>query len=680
MLVRFQKFELDAQRYQLSRAGRVVKLERIPMELLLFLVEQRGMLVSREAIVERLWGKDVFLEAEHSVNTAINKVRSALQDDLADPQFIQTVKGKGYRFIAQVEVCDTPVPAVEAQIAALSPAVALIPEGEFRTSGEGPPATASRAVIEDGPTELDTRQSLESSEPQEFVGDEALPDGSTPSAATKRSFWRPALAVFAIAAVLCTALLVRILSQRKADAPLGPNANIHSLAVLPFINLSHDAEHEYFVDGMTDQLITDLAQMKSMRVISRTSVMQYKEVRRPLPEIAQALNVDAVVEGSVQYSGHRVRITAQLLDARHDRHLWAHTYDRDQGELLALQTDVTRDISSEIVGEFGVSRQTTLSRNHVESPEAYDAYLRGRYFWNKRDLQSIQKSIEYYDRAIQADPQYALAYAGLADSYSVMSDLDSWGRAKAVSNAELAAQKALQLDGSLAQPHATLASLKQFVEFDWTGAEKEFRQAIALNPSYATAHQWYSNYLSLMNRHDEAILEAQRALELDPLSLIINAQMGWAFYYARRYDEAIAQLKKTLDLDSTFTPARHRLAAAYELKGMHGAAIAELQKMGKGLDENAAYLALLGYAYAHSGNLKEAERMRARITLHPPAFGDSDLALIYTGLGDNDKAFESLHRARAAREVVGVRADPLFDPLHSDPRFQELFRTMNFPE
>ena len=347
---------------------------------------------------------------------------------------------------------------------------------------------------------------------------------------------------------------------------------------------------------------------------------------------------------------------------------------------LALQTEVTRDISNEIVGEFGVSPSTPVSR-HGENSAAYDAYLHGRYFWNKRDPQSIQKSIEYYDLAIQADPQYALAYAGLADSCSIMSDLDPWGRAQAISNAELAAQQALRLDGSLAQPHATLASLKQLVDLDWTGAEKEFRLAISLNPNYATEHQWYSNYLSLMGRHDEAILEAQRALELDPLSLIINAQLGWAYYYARRYDEAISQLKKTLDLDAKFTPARHRLAAAYELKGLHATAITELQEMGNGLDENAAYLALLGYAYAHSGNRKEAEKMRSRITLHAsPSFGDADLALIYTGLGDKDKAFEYLDRARAARGIVGVRVDPLFDPLRSDPRFHELFRNLHFPE
>jgi len=458
---------------------------------------------------------------------------------------------------------------------------------------------------------------------------------------------------------------------------------VHSLAVLPLVNLSHDPDQDYFVDGMTDELITVLAQASSLRVISRTSVMRYRGAKTPLPEIARALAVDAVLEGSVVRSDGRVRITAQLIDARSDRHLWARSYERNQGDVLAIQDEVAQDIGREIAAKFRPEARVGGDQNSSVSPQAYDDYLRARYFWNKRSADALKQSVEYYRRAIQADPGYARAYAGLAQTYAVMATPGLLGPQEAFSRAQEAARKALALDGTLAEAHATLGLMQEDYGWDWQAAEKEFGQAIAVDPGYATAHQWYSNHLSLMGRHREALTEAKRALALDPLALPVNAQVGVAFYYAHRYEEAIEQFQKTLNLEPGFALARERLAAAYEQKGLYREAISELEKGESAAAERTTSMAWLGIAYARVGRTREAEKILLKMRALSPKLWVSpcDLAAIYIGLGENSKALGYLKEAYVERDsgLNSLQVDPIFDPLRSDPRFQDLIRGMAFP-
>ncbi len=492
-----------------------------------------------------------------------------------------------------------------------------------------------------------------------------------------------ALAGLVVVAVLWVALnggwRNRVLG--RAAAP-----RIESLAVLPLVNYSRDVEQDYFADGMTDALIADLAQISALRVISRTSAMQYKGSKKPLPQIAQELNVDAVVEGSVQRSGNRVRILAQLIHGPTDTHLWAQSYERDLRDVLSLQSQLAQAIASEIKVTLTPREQAQLSLARPVNPEAHEAYLRGRYFWNKRTEEGFRRGTEYFNQAIEKDPNYALAYAGLAYTYSLMghelySLLDP---RDAYPKANAAALRALKLDESLAEAHAVLGDVKFRYEWDWSGAEREYKRAIELNPSYTTAHQWYSHFLLPLGRAEESLAESKRALELDPLSLVINMHMGWHYLYARQYDQAIEQLRKTLDLDQDFLLAHLFLGQAYELKAMYAEAMAEFQKaiaLSRGAPPN---VAALGHLYAVSGKrdaarkvleeLKESSKRR-----FVPSY---EIAVVYAGLGEKDQAFGWLQKAFEQRDsgwLVDLRVDPRFDLLRSDPRFADLVRRVGLP-
>ncbi len=466
----------------------------------------------------------------------------------------------------------------------------------------------------------------------------------------------------------------------------GQPAPIRSLAVLPLENLSRDPEQEYFADGMTEALITDLAQIGALRVISRTSVMRYKGTEKSLREIARELNVDGVVEGSVLRAGERVRITAQLIQAPTDRHLWAKSYERNLRDVLALQSEIARAITDEIRIKITREERARLSKSRPLEPEAYQLYLKGRYFWNKRSEEGFKRGIDYFNQAIHKDPNYALAYAGLAYSYnllghelySVLHPREAYPKAKA------AATKALELDETLAEAHSVLADIRFRYDWDWLGAEREHKRAIELNPGYATAHQWYSHYLLPMGRTDESLAESKLALELDPLSLIINLHLGWHYLYVRQYDKAIEQLRKTLELDPNFVLARLFLGQAYEQKAMHEEAIVEFQKAISLSRGGPVHVAALGHAYAVSGKRGEAQKVLERlIELSKRRYVPSyEISVIYAGLGDKEQAFAWLQKAYEERDsswLLDVNLDPRFDDLRSDPRFADLVRRVGLP-
>ncbi len=500
--------------------------------------------------------------------------------------------------------------------------------------------------------------------------------------------WPLALGLVAVPALVVLGVAVGLNVGGWRERLFGTGApRIESIAVLPLENLSRDPEQDYFADGMTEALISDLAQIRALRVISRTSVMQYKGARKPLPEIARELNVDAVVEGSVQRAGDRVRITAQLIHAPTDKHLWAQSYERDLRDVLALQGEVAQEIAREIKIAVTPAEATRLAKARRANPEAHEAYLKGRYYWNKKSEQGLNKGIEFFQQAIDLDPAYAPAYAGLADAYNTLanrgyiSPKDGWPKARA------AARRALALDDSLGEAHASLAFGAFYYDWDWAGAETECRRAVELNPNYATVHHWYSHYLIAMGREAESLAESQRALELDPLDLSIVIHLGWHYYMVRRYDPTLRQLQAALEMDPNFPLAHIHLGFYYEQTGKFDQAIAAFQKAINLAPGSTEPLAGLGHAYAVAGRRADARKVLEQLQefskqRYVSAF---DIAVIYAGLGDKEQAFAWLDKAYEEHAsgfsgLVYLAVEPRLDPLRADPRFQALLRRMNFPD
>ncbi len=455
---------------------------------------------------------------------------------------------------------------------------------------------------------------------------------------------------------------------------------IESIAVLPLENLSRDPEQDYFADGMTEALIACLAKIGALRVISRTSVMRYKGARGPLPEIARALDVDAIIEGSVLRSGNRVRITALLVEAAKDRHLWAETYERDMDDILGLQSEVAQAIAGEIRVKVTPQEEARLARPRAVDPEAYQAYLKGRYHWEKRSEEGLRRALVFFREAIDRDPTYALAYVGLADYYIALGNYSLEGSHQSFSRAKAFALKALELDPASAEAYTSLGSVRGSYEWDRTGAERDFQRAIALNTNYATAHHWYADHLVSLARFDEGFEHIARAQSLDPLSLVISADVAGYLFYARRYDEAVAQIRKTLDLDPGFAPAYRQLGGIQEQMGLYAEAVEAFEKT-RELTGGAVYsLTALAHAHARSGNREEATRILRQLEdISKKRFVSCyAVAAVYVAMGDADRAFEWLRRAVRDRDraLIWLKVGPRFDPLRSDPRFQDLLRVV----
>lgn len=489
-----------------------------------------------------------------------------------------------------------------------------------------------------------------------------------------------------LAGVLFLAAMVGLEVDGLRNRLLGraqPQA-IRSLAVLPLENLSPDPQQEYFADGMTEALITELSQITALRVISRTSVMQYKNTRKPLPEIAKQLDVDVVVEGSVQRSGNEVGINVQLIHARTDRSLWAKPYERDLRDVLSLQREIARAIASEIRTTITAKEQSRLAPTRPVDPEAYDAYLRGRYHWNRRRPEDLGKSVTYFQQAIDKDPTYAPAFAGLADAYNLFDYYRVLPGKVAFLKAKTAASKAVELDSTLADAYTSLAYAAWMYDWNWLFAETELKRAIELNPKYSVAHHWYAFYLQSTGRFDEATSEMKQALALDPLSLAINRGLATGMYYTRQYDLAIEQYRRTAEMDPDFPDVHHKLGMAYLLNGMHEVAITEIQKAVTLSEGNPRYLGGLGYSYAVSGKPAQARKILLQLQeLSKERYvSPYDLAIIYLGLGKRDQAFQSLEEACVVRsqDLLLIKVDPVFEAMRQDARFADLLRRIGLPQ
>jgi serine/threonine protein kinase/Flp pilus assembly protein TadD len=459
-----------------------------------------------------------------------------------------------------------------------------------------------------------------------------------------------------------------------------PQRTISSVAVLPFVNMANDPEAEYLSDGITESLINSLSQVPELRVMSRSSSFRYKGASADPRDVGRELGVEAVLVGRVMQRADNLSISVELVDARDNTHLWGKQYNRKLTEILALQDEMARDLSQSLRLRLSGEEEQRLVKRYTDNVEAYQLYLKGRYYWNKRTPDGFNKGLGLFQQAIDTDPSYALAYAGLADSYAMLGDYSVLAPREAFPRAEAAATTALKLDDNLAEGHTSLAFVKMAYQWDWAAADREFRRAIELNPNYATAHQWYASYLVMMGRFDDSIREIKRAQELDPLSRIINANLGLHYYYARKFDESVEQLKKTISLDESFAVAHQYLGRTYIQKGMYREAIAELERA-RELSSNAPeVVASLGHAYAVAGRTGDAQKVLAdldeiakeRYVL--PYFR----AAVYTGLGDRDQAFQWLERAYEERHpgLVLVNIDPRFDSLRSDPRFTDLIHRL----
>jgi TolB-like protein/Flp pilus assembly protein TadD len=472
----------------------------------------------------------------------------------------------------------------------------------------------------------------------------------------------------------------RFIAPVREVARVAVEFPIHSIAVLPLSNLSADPAQDYFAEGMTEELITELAKISRLRIISRTSAMHFKGTRKTLPEIARELGADAVVEGAVARDRNQVRISAQLIDARTDLHLWAQSYEGDLSDVLRLQERVALAIANELQVKLTPQQETRLGHARSVSPEAHELYLRGRFHWNKRTEEGLKRSIDYFQQAVEKDPTYALAYSGLADSYSM---LGMWGdlpQMESAPKAKAAAIRALEIDDQLAEAHASIGWTMFAFDWNWSAAERELQRSIELNPSYATAHRWLANCLTQQERHEEALTAIKRGHQPDPVSLITNSVLAFTSYMARDYEKAIEDEWKTLELDDQFAPAHWVLGMALEQKGQLSDAISEFQKA-TALDVHPIYLAALGHAYGVTGQTEQGLAI-----LHNLAKVSKDknvawneVAILYMGMGEKEMALATLDTAYMTHDshLNWLKVEPRLDALRSDPRFADLLRRMN---
>jgi len=617
------------QARELRKHGFRIKLSGQPISVLAMLLERPGEVVTREELQKRLWPAGTYVDFEGSVNAAVKRLRQALGDSADSPRFVETLARTGYRFIAPLSESSDDALELPGSENADEPHVAA----------EAKPAPKSVQFL------------------------------TFPGAMAGLSL------VLAVAA-----LLIGWHKTRPAHTGSGP---IRSLAVLPLANLSGDPGEEYFVAGMADSLRQHLEGISVLRVISRTSSVYYRNTSKPLPEIARHLNADAVVEGSVLRSGKRVRINVQLIQTSSDAQIWGGSYDRDIKDVFALQAEVAQKIADEIRATLNVPGRVRLLPRHTPDPDAYLAYSKGRFFWNKRTELDLRKAIGYFQQAIERDPNYSLAYDGLADCWLPLGWYGYMAPSETFPHAKIALKKALALDDSLAETHTSLAFVTLYYDRDWSNADREFRRAIELNPNYANGHHWYAEFLSLVGRHQDAIAESERARELDPLSNIINTWVGSRYFFARQYDQAIEQYRNALEMDPDFVPVHLVLGHALEQKHMYEEAVAELEKAVALSGGSPVYIASLAHVYGVSGRRPQAQKL----------FGDLqqlctqryvspyDLALASLGIGQTNWAFQSLSRAVEERSprAAFLGVDPRFDSLRNDARFKELMIRIGRP-
>jgi TolB-like protein/DNA-binding winged helix-turn-helix (wHTH) protein/Tfp pilus assembly protein PilF len=625
----FGPFEVDLTSGELRREGLKVKLQDQPLRLLVLLLESAGEVVTREELRSKLWPADTFVDFDHSLNTAVRKLREALGDSAEAPRYVETLAKRGYRFVGPVR----------------------------EREPTAPPARSADAEV---------------------------PSAATPAAARGRS---SASRVVAIAGVLGVAALAAYWMGARPGPRTQPVRRV-TLAVLPFDNLSGEADQEYLSDGLTEEMITQLARLAPdrLRVTARSSTWKYKRADRDIARIREELGADYVLEGSLRRAGARVRVTAQLVQVVDQSHIWAETYDRELRDVLVLESEVARAVARAIAMTLAPEAEARLARARPVRPESYQDYLRGRYFLNRRTAAALRQALAYFQQAVAADPGYAPAYSGLADCYwslGASSVVGALPPRQAMPEAKAAALKALEIDGTLAEAHASLANVLLLYDWDLTASEKEYKRALDLDPDYTAAHHWYSHCLLPLGRTEESLAESRRALELEPLSLVINVHLGWHYLYARQYDQAIDQFRRAIELDPTFPQAQRYAAWGFLQKGRHEEAIAALRAAVKGLGGQSEVEAELGYALAVAGRRAEARAVLEGLS--QPSSGryvsPYAVALVDAGLGDRDQALAWLDKAYEERSdyMPYLGLEPMLDPLRSDPRFGALVRRVGLP-
>jgi len=624
----FGPFRLDPLKRRLMRDGEPVRLTPKALELLLVLIEAGGRTVEKDELLEKVWAGTIV--EENNLNQNITALRKSLGDSRQDSQYIATIPGIGYRFVAEVRSVDD-----------------VAPQRHKEGHKEEPPL---------------------------------VPVAETNAGKTSRGrFLRYAVV---IVFPLIVAVLAYAWYTRKKPTPPA----VTSIMVLPLENLTNDPEQEYFADGMTDALIGEVAKIGGLHVISRTSSMHYKKTKKSLAEIAREIKVDVVVEGTVQRSGDRVVIRAQLIHAPTDRHLWVRDYEREMRDVLNLQSEIAQNIAREVQINLTPAEQLRLTSRHPVRPKAFDDYLQGRYlYWNRRTPDNLNKAIEHFQNAIKEDPNFALAQIGLADAYNALGSVmfGSLPPMEARRRAEEAATKALALDADLAEAYSVLGYVKHY-NWNWTGAEQDFKRAIELNQNYANAHNFYAGYLMGTGRINESIAAADRARELDPFSLAISAQRGFLLENARRYDEAIAQLRNVIEMDPNHYQAYWILGHTYAANKQFDEAIAASQKAVDLSGRAPGALGMLGLAYGLANRKAEANKVLDELLKLNETRYVTPAALVnlYIGLGDKDKAFEWLEKAFQERSnyVAYLKVFPIADPLRSDPRYADLLRRVGLPQ
>jgi TolB-like protein/DNA-binding winged helix-turn-helix (wHTH) protein/Flp pilus assembly protein TadD len=621
-LYEFGEFHLNAHKRTLRRGQDLVPLTPKAFDTLLVLIESRGQTVATYKLMKAVW-PDSFVE-ESNLTQTVYMLRKALGQTRGQ-SYIVTLPGQGYRFVADLKPVSTTAPP-----------------------GADAP-TSSHAILFFPRWEQQLRRRL------------------------------PVLLVIAAVLILTFAVCFKWFRPRPVSA------GRTRLAVLPFENFTGDPAQDYFSDGLTEEMISQLGNLDPAHlvVIARTSVMHYKHSQESLRRIGEELAVHYVIEGSVRRDSDRVRITAQLIQVKDQSHLWAREYDRDLGHLLELQGEIAREVANEI--EFSLNgrrpieaaRETSGPAPAAKSYEAYDLYLKGRYFWNKRTAEGFRQAADYFQQAIDKDPNYGRAYAGLADTFSLMSAWYVGPQNELMPKARTAALRALELDETLAEAHASLALIKENYDYDWRGSEKEFRRAIQLDRQYATAHQWYAEFLSWQGRFDEAFAESEQARQLDPISLIIATDHASIMYYSRQYDSAVKQFRSVLELDPNFDHARHLMIPSYLQLGRYDDAIEGIHRWANREVDPWAW-AWEAAVYGRSGHAEEARLALVKLEQVSGSWPDRTppLLVAYAGTGHKERLLETLERAYSERSnaLVRIKVDPMYDAIRSDPRFEILLR------
>jgi TolB-like protein/DNA-binding winged helix-turn-helix (wHTH) protein/Flp pilus assembly protein TadD len=621
-ILRFGAFEVDLSAKEIRKSGMRLRLQGQPLQILLLLLASPGQVVSRDLIREQLWAADTFVDFEHSLNTAIKKLRQTLGDDADNARFVETLPRRGYRFIAPVTV--------------------------------------------------DFREPVHDTE----SGKTAVSFG-----VTQASRWPQAKTITMFVA-LAAVLAVLIVGGRAYFG--GVSDRIDSIAVLPLVNGSGDPNVEYLSDGLTESLINTLSELPHITVMSRSSVLRYGGQHTDPQAAGRGLKVQAVLTGRVVQHGDDLSISVELLRVDNNSHIWGGEFNRKVSDILAIQDVLSRDISDKLRRKLTGEEEKRLAKRSTTNPEAYRRYLKGRYFTEKFTKDGVNKGIQYFRQAIDLDPNYALAYDGLAFAYSDGEDDFFLSPRDSIPEATGAAKKALELDDTLSEAHLEMGKVHYWYDYDWNAAEKELRRAIELGPNYASAHAYYGWYLVSVGRFQEGIEESKRAQELDPLSIQTNAIAAQNFYFAHRYEEAIDLFGKTLEMDPNYWFAHMFLGLSYEASGDLPRATAECQRA-REIETTIPWPpAVLAHAYAASGRKREAEQILKQLKdrsrqSYVPAY---NLAEIYIGLGDKEQALALLEKAYADRSMLltFLKVDPEFDSLHSDRRFKDLLRRIGLPQ